>query len=97
MNMDDVDTLPMDVDMEFWQDSEPRREFDMEIGIEDPEPEEAVPASSNANLLPEDPILAGGGMASSEVSAGAKSETTPDAVATDLTPPGHPEKRKSEV
>ena len=96
MNPDLVDTLPMDIDAEFWQDSQPR-DFEMEICDPDPVPLEAVPAADAAPLLPEDPILHRGDMASCDVSAGDKEETTPEAVATVPEPHGHPEKRKSKA
>lgn len=97
MNPDLADTLPMDVDTEFWQESQPR-DFDMEIQCPDPEPEvESMPALGAAALLPEDPLVRGGDVASCEVSAGADVETTPDAVATALEPPGQLGKRKSQV
>lgn len=97
VNPDLADTLPMDVDTEFWQESQPR-DFDMEIQFPDPEPEvESMPALGAAALLPEDPLVRGGDVASCEVSAGADVETTPDAVATALEPPGQLGKRKSQV
>ena len=58
VNPDLADTLPMDVDTEFWQESQPR-DFDMEIQCPDPEPEvESMPALGAAALLPEDHLFA---------------------------------------